>query len=159
MLDLRQESPDRRVLKIGISVVFGLVFLLCLIQFTCQTPEKAEEIIETSPTLKEHDRFCMAVPRPADFKLEFRSMGGNGNTIQIAYWFDSNMRFSDVRDFYSKQLESQGWSRTELWQEEMSPLPKHISFKKDQYEIDVELERALGDDPAEYSISCSQLVP
>ena len=156
MLDLYTEVPQRLTLKIALLVVFAIVLLIGVVQFACTdlTPEEVEERIQKSENLRNLDRFCSDLPKPYDFKLKFKTLGGNSFTSAISYWFWTDQPFFQIKEFYKQHLESDGWKMTELWEEEMSPLPKYIRFEKERFRISIE---RVGAKTAKYSLYCGKV--
>jgi hypothetical protein len=158
MFESLRKRPDRSVLKLALLTLAAIICLIALIQLTCRTKADSEALIENSSLLKEHDRFCLGAPRPADFALKFRMVGGNSFTTAISYTYNSDKSFAEVRDFYSEHLQAQGWARRDQYDQEMSPIPKFISFEKDSYRLTLEHVSARGGkSPAEYALTCSKI--
>ena len=155
MFDSYSESESHDRLKYAAVVVLGLILLVTIIQLTCRTPEDVEEIINSSPSLTEHDRYCSSLPRPEDFTLRFRAIGGNSYTRSISYYYYSELPFSSVMSFFRQRLETDGWKTTSWYAEDMTAVGKHISFEKDDYRISVETVTAPG---AKFALNCSKLI-
>ena len=157
MFESYKNGLDLRVVKFALIVLVGLVLFVTLIQLTCRTPEDDEVLIRRSEALTAHDDFCMSLPRPADFELRYRSIGGNGYTTAISYTFASRLLFKDVRDFFSAKLTSKGWVLTDLYLEDMTPVGKHVTYQKDQYEITIgPVSAGSSDTTATYYVHCAK---
>jgi hypothetical protein len=158
MLESLERKRDRRVLKFALLTLAALVCLIAFVQLTCRTPADSAALIEKSSLLKEHDRFCLGAPRPADFVLEAKMVGGNSFTRSISYRYQSDKLFAEVTAFYEDQLRAQGWAVSDRYDQEMSPIPKFVSFEKDSYRLTLEHVSARGGGgPAEYAVTCSKI--
>jgi len=145
------------VTKIAILIVLGLLLFLAFIQLTCRTPADDDAIIRSSSGLQKHDQFCMTLPRPTDFQLRYRSIGGNGSTMAISYYYSSNLSYREVGDFFISTLGGQGWTKTGQYDDEMTPVGKSVSFEKDNYRVVLEHVSARGaSQPGEYSLYCAR---
>lgn len=159
MFEAYEKSFDRKVLKKGLLIFFAFVCWVMLIQFTCRRPEDAETAIERSELLKEHDQFCRELPRPTDFQLKAKSLGGNNFTRAISYKYNSKMFYAEVRDFYLERLPQLDWVLTDQYEMEMSPIAKHVSFRKGKYRFTLEHISATGSSrPGEYSVDCAKII-
>jgi len=146
MFESYENQSSRRVMKLALVVFFGLTLFVAAIHLTCRTAEDSAVMIQRSEKLTEHDNFCMSLPRPADFQLLYKSLGGNSKTTAIDYTFASKRLFRDVKDFFSHELTSNGWVST-----------NDVTYQKDQYEITIGHKSAgFGDVPAEYYIYCAK---
>lgn len=154
MFESYENPTSRRVLTLALIVLFGLALLVAVIQLTCRTPADSEVMIGRSATLTAHDNFCLSLPRPSDFQLRYRMVGGNSNTMAISYTFDSGHMFNEVRDFFSQKLPLDGWALTDQYLEDMTPVGKHVTYKKGQYQITIGHESAGS--PAQYYIYCAK---
>lgn len=135
-----------RVTKIAVVIVLGLAVFLALIQFTCRTPADWKALIEKSASLKDHDSFCMGLPRPSDFELKYKMVGGNSRTVAISYRFSSTLRSTEVQDFYLRQLTQDGWTGTDA------------VFTRDHYKLSIESDDAVSQ-PKLYSVYCAREIP
>ncbi len=159
MLALPDDSRNSRVWIFGLLVLLGLTLVVTLLQLTCRTPQDVERIIESSPGLIVHDQFCRAIPLPADFELESKSLGGNSYTTAIDYTFRSRKYFSEVRDFFTEHLEAEGWTRTNITEGFPTRGTNGMSFSKDSYRIGITLQLATGDGLAgQYSMYCGKVL-
>jgi len=154
MFESYENPVSRRVLKLALVVLFGLALFVTVIQLTCRTPTDSEGIIQSSASLTAHDRFCMSLPRPVDFQLRYRMVGGNSNTTAISYTFTSSLPFDEVRDFFSQELPLDGWVLTDQYLQDMTPVGKQMTYKKEQYEITIGHESAGS--PAQYYLYCAK---
>lgn len=158
MLQFPTESRNSRVLKIGLLAIVGIVLAVTALQLTCRTPSDVERIIESSPGLIEHDRFCRGIPLPPDFVLEARSLGGNSYTTAIGYTFRSRASFAEVRDFFLEHLKSKGWTQTNLSEGFPTRGANGVSFSKESYQASIYLKLAAGNDSAgAYSVYCAKV--
>ncbi|MFM9904553.1 MAG: hypothetical protein ACKVQJ_08290 [Pyrinomonadaceae bacterium] len=146
MLDWYQPPSDKHVFKISILILLGIVLLVGFIQLTCRTPKDSEALIQNSAKLREHDAFCFGLPRPSDFELRYKMVGGNSHTVAISYWFSSSLRYTDVKDFYEQNLLPKGWTGT------------GAVFTKDGYTLTVHIDNAASE-PERYSVYCGREVP
>lgn len=135
-----------RITKIAVLIVLGLVLFLALIQFTRRTPADSGALIEKSAPLKDHDSFCIGLPRPSDFELKYKMVGGNSRTVAISYWFSSSLGSTEVKDFFARNLAKEGWTGTEA------------VFTKDDYKLTIELDNAVSQ-PKLYSVDCAREIP
>jgi hypothetical protein len=159
MLDLPKDYQNSRVWIFGVLVLLGLVLAMTLLQLTCRTPEDVERIIESSPGLIEHDKFCRSIPLPSDFELESRSLGGNSYTTAIGYTFRSRKYFSEVRDFFTERLEAEGWTQTNATEGSPTRGANGMSFSKDTYRVSIYIILAAGSGHAgEYSMYCGKVL-
>jgi len=154
MFDVYTERSSRARLMYGAAVVLAIVGAAALIENACQTAEDAEGIIHRSPSLQSLDYFCSNIPRPEDFSLRFRAVGGNAYTRQLSYFYSSDRPFSLVVDFYQSRLPNEGWTMTSLYTEDMTARSKEISFSRDDYRISI----ATAAFKAKYSLTCSQKI-
>ena len=160
MRDSDEIQFNRRVFKFALVVIFGLALFLTVIQLTCRTPKDSAVIIQESKTLSAHDTLCMSLPRPHDFELRYKMVGGNSKRTAITYTFASRHPFNDVRNFFSQELAAKGWILTDLYLEEMTPLEKHLTYQKGQYEITIGHQSAGSSDSlAEYTVNCAKNSP
>lgn len=140
--------------------IFGLVFLALFIYIAIAvalwnnqpTQKEIEQIINRSPDWSELDRSCQAIPKPPNFQYKFKKLGGNSLMLSISYWYQSDLPFSKVRDFYISYLEKGGWTLEDLWNEEMTALPRLLRYRKGNRTINVE---RMATPDLEYAVSCS----
>ena len=144
-----QHSTNRRAFLIGLLAVIGLVSFLVLAQQTCRTPADSERLIESSTSLKEHDRFCLTLPRPADFELQDKMIGGNSETLAISYTFLSNLNSGKVRDFFINELGSRGWKVNR------GEDTRYSKYSLDNYTISVSLVNAVSN-PPQFELYCAR---
>lgn len=156
--DFYEESDrtTRRRWKIVGLVILGifayLVFIFAVIS-NQPTQQEIEQMISKSPNLRELDRFCLDLPKPNNFNYKRKRFGGNSLTSSIGYFYESGLRFSEVKDFYISYFEKEGWKQEELWEEERSALPKLLDYRKGKYHVSI--ERGNFSD-ADYSFSCGK---
>ncbi|HTK26440.1 MAG TPA: hypothetical protein VL327_07770 [Pyrinomonadaceae bacterium] len=156
MLDLLSLPPERRVLLIGLMALFAIILFVILIQLSCNdlSPEEVESQIKASERLRDLDQYCSEIPKPQDFDLKFKTLGGNGVTTSITYWFRTGQRFAELSQFYRENLEPKGWRLTELQPEVMVPRPQEIVFENDSYQISIEHDSGKL---ANYAFYCAKL--
>ena len=143
-------NTDNGTLKIAVIMGIGIVLAIGLITMMCRTPADSEAIILSTPGLQKHDQFCMSLPRPADFQVLYKMVGGNSRTTAITYWYSSKLRAADVQSFFVREMPSLGWRSTTNFDND-----HYSSFVKDDYQIVVSLECAVCDS-SRYTVDCSQ---
>ena len=159
MFESYSRLPERKVLKISLLLILGFICWVTVIEFLWTTPEDSAAAIERSAILREHDQMCLDLPRPADFRLESKMLGGNSFTRSISYRYKSFLLYAQVRDYYIENLLPLGWTVSDRYEEEMSPIAKSISFKNGKYRIVLEYISATGGSiPGEYDINCNKFV-
>jgi len=152
----RYASTEHGVLKIAAIIGTAILLFVGLTQLMCRTRADSDAIIRSSEALQKHDGFCTALPRPKDFRLAYRTVGGNSFTTAITYVYESHMSYADVRDFFLENLITQGWTKSGQYDEEMTPIPKEISFSKENYRVVLSHVSARGADlPGEYGLYCA----
>ncbi len=146
MSDYYRDNHAGKILRIGGVVMLAIILWITFIQLTCRTPADSENIIRSSKRLSDHDRFCLDLPRPQDFELQSRMVGGNSYTIAISYKFTSQLRFADVTNDFAQKLIGQGWDVT----------GSH-SFTKDRYRLTLSIVSAVSNPPV-YDLYCAEVV-
>ena len=98
--------------KIGLGIIFAVAFFLWFSRFTYQTPltlEQTEDLINKSERLKRIDNLCANLPKPDDFRLVSKKISGNSRTISISHYYQSEIQFEKIKEFYSDWLIQHGW--------------------------------------------------
>ncbi len=154
MLEEYPIYPRRHLAWIASLVIIAFVILIVGIQLTCRTPEDSEKLILENSGLREHDLFCLGLPRPNDFKLRFKTISGNSFTTAISYWYWTDETFEQLRAFYQDQLGTNGWEMTHFDDDERHRRSKFMRFSKDKYRISIQRG---GNQTANYSLHCAKL--
>ena len=148
------DPRKKRLIGTAGLVLLALVLYLCLI-FSFRTQEEIEKIIEEYPALGEHDRMCLSIPRPSDFELFHKGIGGNNRTVSISYMFTSRLYFDQVRESYSNLLNPLGWRETNFFDE--GRRGRYFTLRKDDVALYVSVYQATGDDKlGTYDVTCSR---
>ena len=155
MFELNFNRSTNRQKAIAVLVVIGFVLLLIAWEMTGQSPEETEAIIAASKGLKEHDRFCMNIPQPYDFKLKFKTLGGNSFTTAISYSFWSDQPWDRLKSFYRQNLELDGWIMTGISEYGMPSPERRISFEKESYRVS--FESAVTPYATNYALECAKI--
>jgi len=145
----RQRWKIRGLIALGFFAYIAFAIFMCSNQ---RTQEEIEQIIGKSSTLRELDRFCRELPKPKDFKFSYKALGGNSRTSNVSHGYKSDLKFSEVKDFYISYFEKEGWTLEELWNDDRSPLPKLLEYRKGKQTV--HLERMVSPN-ADYSLGCS----
>lgn len=151
----QSDINDRRrriIMGLVILAVFAYIALV-IATFSNEPPqEEIEQITGNSYTLGELDRFCREIPKPKDINYKCKKLGGNSITSNITYGYKTDLRFSEVRDFYISYFEKEGWTQESLWENERSALPRLLDYRKGKHKVSLELGSFSE---ANYSFSCS----
>jgi hypothetical protein len=154
MFDLISDKSRHRQRLVGLCAIVGMILFIAGIQMTCRTPEDTEAIINASEPLRNHDRFCLDLPQPYDFKLRYKMFGGNSFTTAISYYFWTDQPFDRLTMFYRHEFESGGWEMTGLGEDGSYREKQFISFRKENFRVTIE---RVGGQTANYSMWCAEI--
>ena len=150
---ISNRSRNRQGL-IAFCAIVGMILFIAAIQMMCRTPEDTEAIINASEPLRRHDRFCLDLPQPYDFKLRYKTFGGNSFTTAISYHFWTDQPFDHLEAFYRQQFDIDGWEMTGVSVDERHRASKFISFRKESFRVTIE---RVGGKTVNYSMWCAEI--
>ena len=142
----------KRQWLLAICVFGGIIIFVALIQMMCSMRKSPEEIINGSEGLRTHDRICLELPQPHDFKLKRKGIGGNSHTTAISYSFWTGQPFGYLKAFYKQEFEARGWEMTDVDERDDIRL---IAFRKENFRISIQYE---GFKTANYYMYCSKVL-
>lgn len=133
--------------------------MVCLIALTLlisacseRSPTETEEIIARSHDLTDLNNLCLGLARPQDFRLTGKSIGGNLYVAYLAFDFQSDMNFGEVKDFYQRELGSGGWKLEAVWEEDRTRRG-FMQFQKEDYFVSVE---HVSFNEAKFAVGCGR---
>ncbi len=144
--------------KIKVFSLFLLSISILSMFLSCSelTQEEIEQKISESKKFRKLNEFCENVPKPDGFRFTHKDFGGgNSFTIAIAYYYKTNISFSQVKSFYLEYFRNQGWKRKIFEDEKHWRDRGFIKYQKGKKIIVVEHSSSTLYD---YVIGCKQLV-
>lgn len=146
-------TKDKLKYKLSLAMPFALIGF-CLLSCTGATQNETDQLIGSSKTLTYLDNLCNELPRPAGFRYVYKKVSGNSFTHSVSYQFESEISFGLVRDHFVAYLESNGWTREFLWEENGDFHNGQFKYNKGKDSIWLE---HVAFQNANYSIGCSQV--
>lgn len=118
----------------------GCIFLVFVVGCHCgcrqRSREEMEAIIAKSETLRRIDQVCTEFPKPAQFELETKTLGGNAAISALEVQYVAHMPFDAVRGFYRNPEIRNGYGF--YYESDSNDWRNEISFQHDDIYIDIE---------------------
>ncbi len=98
--------------KIALGVISGVIFLIVFSYFTYRQPltfEETNNLINKSKNLKRIDSLCENLPKPEDFRLVSKVIGGNSRGVSISHYYQSETEYEKIKTSYLGWFTQNGW--------------------------------------------------
>lgn len=109
-----ESSTISRFKIIGyVLLTLGAFILLSLYSFRDTSPEGYTRAVNAFEGRKRVNTLCNELPRPNGVFLNNRSIEGSTQTHAVSFRFESKLKTSEVKAFYLKWFNANGWTLIE----------------------------------------------
>lgn len=147
-----EKQHSRASFRIGAIFLLGLLIFILIGRFcdTSLSQDEVEKKIMSSERLQRVNKICAEIPKPKDFNLVYRNIGGNSYTTSVGYQFNSKLGFEEVKQFFVAWFVSNNWVLNDL---NTDISQGYFTYKVANFRISI----ANGSfSNSNYSISCSE---